>query len=408
MSKTSLVIVTAAGALAAGVLAGGWLARRGISQPAGKAASRAARAAASVPAAPAGSTQPELEVSIFPEEVSRMNLQYAEVTEEAAVTEVRVPGTVRPDAYREVRVNALVGGIATKVAVELGQSVKREQVMAQIFSRELAEAQSEYLGMVAQLEAEHKKLQRTQELLGLGAASREEFETVEASHHVHEAHVEEARQKLLLLGLNDKQLEVIKAGRQISSDVPVTAPSGGVLTVRSVNPGQVVAAGQELFAITDLSSVWIEGSVLEDHLATARMGSRASITTPAYPGRIYSGVVTYIDPNVDPQTRTAKVRVVVENSGHLLRLGMFMDMVFRSSGARKPTVPAKAIQMMGSASVVFTPVDGQAGRFRQRIVRVGADVAGGRRVVDGVGPGEQVVTEGSFLLRAEALRQHPQ
>jgi RND family efflux transporter MFP subunit len=181
-----------------------------------------------------------------------------------------------------------------------------------------------------------------------------------------------------------------------------------VVTARSLNLGQVVMTGQELFTVTDLSSLWIEGSLLEDHFAAVRAGSRATITTPAYPGRTYRGPVDYIDPRVDPQTRTAKVRVVVENADGGLRLGMYMDMLFVYGGAAVTVVPAQAIQMIGSTSVVFVPIDGEPGGFRQRTIMAGNETAGGRIVSEGVRPGERVVTEGSFLLRAEALRQHPQ
>jgi RND family efflux transporter MFP subunit len=350
----------------------------------------------------------EVAITIPPDALERMSLRYAEVKQDSASVEIRVPGTVQPNGYREVRVSPLVGGVATKITVELGQTVKRGQVMAQLFSRELAEAQSEFVGFQAQLEAEHKKLTRSQELVKLGAASREELEGVEASHQVHAAHVEETRQRLLLLGLSEDQIEQVRAGRKVSSDVAIPAPIDGVVTARSLNLGQVVMTGQELFTVTDLSSLWIEGSLLEDHFAAVRAGSRATITTPAYPGRTYRGPVDYIDPRVDPQTRTAKVRVVVENADGGLRLGMYMDMLFVYGGAAVTVVPAQAIQMIGSTSVVFVPIDGEPGGFRQRTIMAGNETAGGRIVSEGVRPGERVVTEGSFLLRAEALRQHPQ
>jgi RND family efflux transporter MFP subunit len=361
-----------------------------------------------MPAMPMPAASEDIVVSIPQDALERMKLSYAEVKEEAATVEIRVPGTVQPNGYREVRVTPLTGGIATKIAVDLGQTVKRGQAMAQLFSRELAEAQSEFVSFQAQLEAEHKRLMRAQELVKLGAASREELEGVEASHQIHTAHVEEARQRLLLLGLSESQIDEVRTGRKVSSDVTIPAPIDGVATARSLNLGQVVMAGQDLFTVTDLSSVWIEGNLLEDNFAAVRSGSRATITTPAYPGRTYRGVVDYIDPRVDPQTRTAKVRVVVENADRGLRLGMYMDMLFIHAGARAIVVPAQAIQMIGTTSVVFVPVEGQPGGFQQRKITAGNETSGGRIVSEGLRPGERVVTDGSFLLRAEALRQHPQ
>jgi RND family efflux transporter MFP subunit len=346
----------------------------------------------------------ETEVTIPSDQVDRLHLKFAKVTQAAVRIEVRVPGTVRPNIYKQVQVAPLVGGVVTQVSAELGQDVKRGQALAQLFSRELAEAQTAYVSSNAELEAEHKKLERTQELVRLGAASREELETVEANHRVHAAHVEEARQRLLLLGLDEQQV-----GRQAGSNISIPSPLDGVITWRGVNPGQVVTSDQVLFTVIDLSSVWIEANLLENDFGAVHIGSQATITTPAYAGHQYRGSVDYIDPQVDPQTRTAKVRVSVDNPGLALRLGMYMDVVFTNpAGAAVPVVPKQAIQSLGSTSVVYLPTEGEPGRFIQRTVKTGEESSTGVHVLEGLKPGESVVTDGSFLLRAEALRQHGQ
>ena len=351
----------------------------------------------------------QIVVVIPAEDLDRLHLKFAKVTEEVVRVEVRVPGTVQPNAYRQVHVTPLGGGAVTQVSAELGQTVKRGQPLAQIFSRELAEAQTAFLGFNAEFEAEHKKLERTQELVRLGAASREELETVEANHQIHAAHVAEARQKLLLLGLDEQQVGDVSAGRRASTNIVVPAPLDGVVVARSVNLGQVVTTGQELFTITDLSTVWIEANLLENDFSAVRIGSSATITTPAYPGRQFRGPVDYIDPRVDPQTRTAKVRVSVDNPGFVLKLGMYMDVLFTSpAGSTVPVVSKQAIQSIGPTSVVYLPVEREPGHFLQRTVKVGDESSAGFRVLEGLKAGETVVTDGSFLLRAEALRQHSQ
>jgi cobalt-zinc-cadmium efflux system membrane fusion protein len=365
-----------------------------------------------VPSAAASSVvapPPEMEVTIPAEDLERLHLKFAKVTEAAVKVEVRVPGTVQPNAYQQVHVTPLAGGVVTQVDAELGQAVKRGQALAQVFSRDLAEAQTKYIADNAELEAEHKKLVRTQELVRLGAASRQELEEIEANHQVHAAHVEEARQRLLLLGLDDRQVAEIAAGRQAGTNISIPSPLDGVVTARSVNLGQVVTAAQDLLTVTDLSSVWIEANLLENDFGAIRVGTPATITTPAYAGRQYRGVVSYIDPQVDPQTRTAKVRVAVDNPGLALRLGMYMDVLFTdSSGGTAAVVPKQAIQYIGPASVVFLPVAGESARFLQRAVKVGEESASGIRILEGLKSGEVVVTDGSFFLRAEALRQHAQ
>jgi RND family efflux transporter MFP subunit len=155
--------------------------------------------------------------------------------------------------------------------------------------------------------------------------------------------------------------------------------------------------------------VWIEGNVLEDDFSVVRVGSGATITSPAYPGRIYRGVLDYIEPRVDPQTRTAKVRVTIQNPGLALRIGMYVDLAFTNMQAGKVAiVPKAAIQAMASGSVVYLPVSLKEGRFLQRAVRIGEETGGGFHVLEGLAQGDTVVTEGSVLLRAESLRQHPQ
>jgi len=159
--------------------------------------------------------------------------------------------------------------------------------------------------------------------------------------------------------------------------------------------------------VTNLSSVWVEASLLEDNFADVRIGSPATITTPAYAGRQYRGAVNYIDPQVDPQTRTAKVRVVLDNPGLALRFGMYMDVLFANALGKATVAPKAAVQSIGALSFVFVPVEGETGKFVQRAVKTGEDSTAGLRILEGLKPGETVVTDGSFLLRAEAIRQRP-
>jgi RND family efflux transporter MFP subunit len=178
-----------------------------------------------------------------------------------------------------------------------------------------------------------------------------------------------------------------------------------VVTARSANSGQVVAMGQELFVVTDLGTVWLVGDLYEQDFAAVRVGSEATVTSAAYPGSELRGRVSYIDPRVDPQTRTAKVRVEVPNPGGRLRLGMYVSMVFaRAGGQRQVVVPRAAVQSIGDQSVVFLPVAGEEGKFLRRRVRLGPASGNFYVVLEGLWAGDTVVTDGSFLLRAEAAR----
>jgi membrane fusion protein, heavy metal efflux system len=355
-------------------------------------------------AAPAG----EVEVVLAPEAVAQAGIKTAQVSVVESNTSIQVPGIVMPNAYREVKVIPIVGGIVTKVRVELGTAVKRGAPLATLFSNELAEAQTKYLSMKAMLAADHQRRQRTEQLVEIGAASRQELEEAAAAYTSRATEVEAARQRLLQLGLSRKQVEVLQRPSQVVSEVVVPAPIDGVITSRSANLGQVVGMGQELFAVTDLSEVWVVGDLYERDFAAVRVGSDAALTTVAYPDLVLHGRATYIDPQVDPQTRTAKVRVEVPNPSGRLRLGMYMTVSFTTRGGQQAVVvPRTAVQTIGDRHVVFIPAEDEEGKFTQRPVQVGQLIGDSYTILDGLQPGEVVVTEGSFFLRAESLRSSP-
>jgi cobalt-zinc-cadmium efflux system membrane fusion protein len=350
----------------------------------------------------------EVEVMLAPEAVAQAGIKTAEVSVVEPRASTEVPGVVMANAYREVKVTPLVGGIVRKVHAELGTSVKESAPLATLFSAELADAQTKYLSMRAMLEADHQRRERTRKLVDIGAASRQELEEVTAVHAGHATEVEAARQRLLLLGMSKKQVDALRHPRQVMADVVVPAPIAGVITSRSANLGQVVGMGEALFVVTDLSEVWVVGDLYEQDFPRVRVGAEATLTTPAYPELRLQSRVSYIDPRVDPQTRTAKVRVEVPNPDGQLRLGMYMTMVFSTvSGAPVAMVPRAAIQTIGALHVVFVPVEGEEGRFLQRTVQLGRLLGESYSVLKGLEPGEVVVTEGSFFLRAESLRNAP-
>jgi len=359
-----------------------------------------ATAPAPAPAEPAG----EAEVVLSPEALARAGIKTAPVTAISAGTAVTVPGSVMANAYREVKVTPIATGIVTKVHVELGAVVRRGSPLVTIFSAELAESQTKYMSMAAMLEADHKKLERTRKLVEIGAASRQDLEEITAVHEAHATEVEAARQRLQLLGLSPEQVRTLTSSSQVVSTIVVPAPITGVITSRSTNLGQVVAMGQELLSVTDLSEVWVVGDLYEQDFKTVRVGSEAAITTPAYPGLMLRGRVSYIDPRVDPQARTAKARIEVPNSDGRLRLGMYVTVSFTTPGASAVAVPRSAVQTIGDRQVVFVPAEGEDGKFVQRQVLLGSPIADNYTVLSGLKPGETIVTEGSFFLRAEALR----
>jgi len=396
--------------IAAGLVSGVvWSERRGAQKQTASSASTPTGAMSAMPGMPAKAAAPQgdevVEVSLTPEAIERAGIKTAVVGAQSTASGITVPGTVTTNAYRDTKVNSLVGGVVRQVSADLGATVSRGQPLAVVFSAELADAQVKYLSMQAMLEADHQKLVRSEKLVALGAASRQELEEVTATHVGHATEVAAARQRLLLLGMAPEQVAGLTDAFHVVSDVVVRAPVDGTVIARSVNPGQVVGAAQELFVVTDLRTVWVIGDLYEKDFASVRVGSPATITIPARPRAVSNGRVAYIDPRVDQTTRTAKVRVEVPNRDMELRLGMYVTLDFRTgAGERSIVVPREAVQAVGERSVVYVPVEGDEGRFAERPVKLGAAVGELVQVLEGVKAGERVVTAGSFFLRGEAAR----
>lgn len=366
-----------------------------------------------------GETQPrpgDITITLAPNE-----LENAQIKTELATTQVagsgasgagpRTTGTVQANAYKEVPVFPVAGGITRDVNSQLGDKVTRGQPLATIFSTELANAQSDYLKMTAELEEHHKHHQRATELVEIGAMSREELEGAMSKYKAAQASVASERQRLMLLGMSKTEIDALRTSDQVRSLISVTAPVSGTVITRSVNPGEVIATGKELFRVADLSNIWVVGQVYESDFAKVHIGTLAVITTAASPGRTFNGRVSYVDPRVDPQTRTAQVRIELANPGEILKLGTFVDLSFGGasageSGRSAVVVSRAAVQSIGTKQVVFVATDGP-GIFVQREVSVGPEANGLVTIYSGVNSGERVVTEGSFLLRAESLKLNP-
>jgi RND family efflux transporter MFP subunit len=238
----------------------------------------------------------------------------------------------------------------------------------------------------------------------IGAASRQELDDATAARAARTTEVAAARQRLILLGLTADQVGRLTDAAQIVSEVPVSAPTDGIVVARSVNSGQVVGAGQELFTVTDLGSVWAIADLYEKDFGSVRVGTPATVAVPSGAVRAIAARVAYIDPRVDPATRTAKVRVEVPNRDVALKLGMFVEMTFATgSGTQRLVVPRAAMQSIGGRSVVYVATDDE-GRFVERSVRPGAVVGEAIEIIEGLKPGERVAADGSFYLRAEAGR----
>ena len=404
--RTALIIAVAAIAIVVVAVAGWWLL---WPRQAGKPV--AAPRSVSFDESPQPAIAGVETLTLTPEQMRTAQLKIETVGERLSSDAAgqMATGVVQSNTYKETPVVSLVGGIVRSVSAELGQNVSRGQRVAVISSNELAEAQSRYLTAVATLDEHHRHHMRTMKLVEIGAASRQDLEMATSQYREAESNRANLRQKLLLLGMTAQLIDSLSSTSQISSEVTVPSPSSGTVTSRTVNPGEVIEANKELMRVTDLSTIWVVGQVYEKDLATVRVGSGANVSSDAYPGRVFRGRVSYVDPKIDPATRTAQVRIELNNPGQIFKIGMYVNIGFAAlSAAEKamPMVPKDAVQAIGNQQSVFAVTD-KSNEFAVRQVKLAPESNGFYPVIEGLSIGDRVVTEGSFMLRAEWLKTHP-
>ena len=260
--------------------------------------------------------------------------------------------------------------------------------------------------VVAQTRQQH---QRAVEVARLNPVSRGEFEQAAVKLRTAEVERATAREKLILLGLSKQRVDSLHSPSQITSEIALTAPVSGTITSRSINLGEVVEPNKELMKVTNLSTVWVIAQVFEKDLSQLRTGSGASVTSAAYPSNLFRGHVAYIDPNIEQQTRTVQVRVELENPEQALKIGMYVNVAFGSMDNAErtmPMIPVAAVQNMGDKQVVFVATD-KPNVFAVKPLRLGNENNGRFTVLEGLNVGDRVVTDGSFMLRAQMLKQAP-
>lgn len=359
---------------------------------------------AGAPAAGAGLSQRDV-ITIPPELMQRAGIVTEVVNATGAAAQLRAPGTVQPNAYRRVIVTPLVGGRVTRVLVELGQTVARGALIVEVYSPEIAQVRAAYLAAQADTAAGDAKVRRTERLAALGSASQQELDEVRAEHVRHETEGRQAAARLRLFGLDPARV----AGTDVHDDTAasvmrVTAPQSGVVIERPATVGMTAEPSTPLVTIADLSPVWVIADVYDRDLARVSPGAAATITSEAIPGLQLKGSVTYVAPDVRPETRTTQVRVEVPNLDGRLRFGMYVSVSLNAGMTGALAIPKSAVQAIGPDSVVFVP-DGSAGNaFTERRVTVGEGTGDRVAILTGLLPGERVVTQGSFTLRAEAER----
>jgi membrane fusion protein, heavy metal efflux system len=354
----------------------------------------------------------DVTVPVPPELAQRAGIQTTTVGSGPVSAMLRVPGTVTPNQYQQVQVSSLVGGQITQVSAQLGDRVRKGMPLAQIFSSDLADAQTRYLSVRGELAAADERLQRTTRLVAIGAASQQELEQTQAERTKLATNVEGEAARLQLFGMTSAAVTRLKSAADISASLRLSSPADGVVTERTANPGAVVTPSVPLFVISSLSPVWVIAEVAERDLARVRVGATATVAMQD--SRAAAGKISYISPDIRVETRTAQVRVETPNPDGRLRFGMLVSVEVPDAGGGEtasPSVPDGAVQSIAGRSFVYLVPQGRQGEFVEREVTTGARAQGAVEIVRGLSAGDVVVTTGSFYIRAErerlGLRQPP-
>lgn len=274
---------------------------------------------------------------------------------------------------------------------------------------ELEQANTKLKTAEADVEEARKRYDRAVKVAEINPVSRTDFEQAAVKLRTAETELVSAKQQLILLGFSEQRVNALRSPSQINSEIALTAPVSGTITSRAINQGEIVEANKELMKVTNLSNVWVIAQVYEKDLGKMQVGSGANVTTDAYPQKLFRGRVSYIDPNINQETRTAQARVELENAGQIFKIGMYVNVAFGATGTAEktmPVIPKTAVQNLGNQQVVFIATD-NSNKFILKIVRLGTEKNEQFVVLEGLSVGDKIVTEGSFLMRAEWLKQHP-
>jgi cobalt-zinc-cadmium efflux system membrane fusion protein len=316
--------------------------------------------------------------------------QLATATPYNAAQELNVTGSVNPDVSRTVPVISLASGRVMEIHARLGDTVTKGQLLMRVQSSDISQAFSDYRQAVADETLALTQYDRAKLLYDKGAIAQKDLEVALNADTKAKVTVENTRERLRVLGADvDKP----------SSLIDISAPVSGVITEQNVTASAGVKTldnSPNLFTIADLSDVWIVCDVYENDLPYIKIGEYADIHLTAYPNQVLKGRIDNIGPILDPNIRTAKVRLEVHNPG-MLRLGMFVRATFYGSQKEvHAAVPSSSVLHLHDRDWVYTPLDG--GSFKRLEVVGGKMLPGNmQEILSGLKPGQKIVARALVL-----------
>jgi cobalt-zinc-cadmium efflux system membrane fusion protein len=337
------------------------------------------------------------------QELARTAIEVAPVARGALLVPRQYTATVQANENELAEVTALIRGRVMKVYVDVGQDVKKDDLLTMLHSTDLGVAEGAYLKAAARLHEAELAYRRATDLYEQKVVSLAELQRREATMKTARAEAREMSNRLELFGVPKKEVERLDREQTIKADVPLRAPFDGRVIMRNITRGEVVETQQKLFTVADLSDVWVVGNVPEKDVQYIHKDQKVEVIASAYPHGIFPGTITYVGDVLDPATRTMRLRVTVTNPDLLLKPEMFaLVLVYVAETPDALTVPIAAVQNGPTGKIVF--VQRGVNDFEVRTVKLGSEQGEVVTVLEGVSAGEQVVTKGSFVLKSEMER----
>lgn len=323
-------------------------------------------------------------LSISEEARALADIQTSLVAKKPAVRMVRLVGQLAIDPSRRVHISADVGGRIDRMYAKFeGDVVAKGQDLVLFYSPELLAVQQEYL----------------QALRSLSNLKSSTLSTVKESNQMA---VDAARERLRLAGLTTQQINELAESKKAKVSVVLKTPMDGTVITRHSEEGEYVNKGEHIVTIADLSLIWSELEAYESDLVWVQEGQPVTFTTNALSGRIFTGKVAYVDPILNPQTRTTRVRVNVENKKGILKPGMYVTGMIESTlhnGKPQLIIPKSAPLITGERAVVYVEtLNQEKPTYVGREIELGPQTKDGYVVYKGIDEGELVVTNGSFRI----------
>ncbi|MEO1129745.1 MAG: efflux RND transporter periplasmic adaptor subunit [Planctomycetota bacterium] len=322
----------------------------------------------------------------------------------AAAASIELLGEVRYNGNKLAKLTPLAPGVITDIRVDVGDSVAAGQVLAVINSVGVAQAKSAYLSRIAELAARTTTFEREKKLVDENIAARRDFQDAEAALKLAELEVRRTHQQLLNLGFTESEVAEIATKQSSSSDLYVRAPFEGTIVERTAVLGESADSEGSLFAIADLSTMWIELAVPEEQVFQIQRGGEIVARVRAIPQLQIQGQITWISPRIDERTRMVRARAEAPNDRGILRHGMFTEVTAVTGSSRNSLLlPSEAVHEIDGSPFVF--VRQEPDLFAVRRVDVGPLAASGTiAILSGLTETDAVVIGGSFTMKTEFLK----